>query len=101
MKHKYIYPRGIILVLLEPFVKRNVEHIYGNCYLMCHLIKSWLRRMHPLWDFKKTKYGRFSEPAHVVGVAEEISKCHGISFEEVCEQTTKNALLFFGIKEED
>jgi len=57
--------------------------------------------MHPLWDFKKTKYGRFSEPAHVVGVAEEISKCHGISFEEVCEQTTKNALLFFGIKEED
>lgn len=39
--------------------------------------------------------GRANEPAHVEHIARKIAELKGISFEEVAEQTTKNAKDFF------
>eukprot|EP00565_Helicotheca_tamesis_P005447 CAMPEP_0185738110 /NCGR_PEP_ID=MMETSP1171-20130828/32046_1 /TAXON_ID=374046 /ORGANISM="Helicotheca tamensis, Strain CCMP826" /LENGTH=45 /DNA_ID= /DNA_START= /DNA_END= /DNA_ORIENTATION= len=38
----------------------------------------------PFMSFKKGKHGRHSEPAHVVGVAEEVARCKNLTLEEVC-----------------
>lgn len=43
--------------------------------------------------------GKRNEPAYVKLVAEEISRLRGMTYEEICEITTKNALQFFSIKE--
>jgi len=42
--------------------------------------------------------GKRNEPWHVEFVAKKIAEIKGISFEEVCEVTTKNAEKLFGIK---
>ena len=49
----------------------------------------------PFMSFLKRKKARHSEPSHVVGVAEEISRTMGISLIEVCRTTTKTAEDFF------
>ena len=49
----------------------------------------------PFMSFLKRKKARYSEPSHVVGVAEEISRTMGISLIDVCRTTTKNAEEFF------
>ena len=49
----------------------------------------------PFMSFLKRKEARHSEPLHVVGVAEEISRTMGISLIDVCRTTTKNAEDFF------
>ncbi len=41
--------------------------------------------------------GKRNEPAYVRYVAEEVAKLRNVSFEEVAEQTTKNARELFGI----
>mmetsp|Transcript_35276 Transcript_35276/g.105377 ORF Transcript_35276/g.105377 Transcript_35276/m.105377 type:complete len:340 (-) Transcript_35276:131-1150(-) len=51
----------------------------------------------PFMGFVKGRR-RHSEPAHVVGVAEEIARVHGVSVEEVCRATTRTACQFFGIE---
>ncbi|MGI8317341.1 TatD family hydrolase [Halobacillus mangrovi] len=42
--------------------------------------------------------GKRNEPAYVKLVAEQVAELKGLSFEEVSEVTTANALNFFGIK---
>ncbi|KHE71580.1 TatD family hydrolase, partial [Halobacillus sp. BBL2006] len=42
--------------------------------------------------------GKRNEPSYVKLVAEQVAELKGISFEEVSEITTANALSFFGIK---
>lgn len=42
--------------------------------------------------------GKRNEPAYVKLVAEQVAELKGISFEEVSEMTTSNALEFFGIQ---
>lgn len=42
--------------------------------------------------------GQRSESAHVVQIAQTIASVKGISFEEVCAATTKNAVSLFGFK---
>lgn len=41
--------------------------------------------------------GKRNEPAFVVEMAKKIAELRGILYEDVCEQTTKNAENFFGI----
>lgn len=43
--------------------------------------------------------GKRNEPAYVKYVAEEIARQRGLSFEEVAEQTTQNALRLFKLEE--
>ncbi|MER2063638.1 MAG: TatD family hydrolase [Alkalibacterium sp.] len=43
--------------------------------------------------------GKRNEPAYVKYVAEEIAKQRGLSFEEVAQQTTQNAMRLFRIEE--
>mmetsp|Transcript_18785 Transcript_18785/g.27850 ORF Transcript_18785/g.27850 Transcript_18785/m.27850 type:complete len:188 (-) Transcript_18785:407-970(-) len=49
----------------------------------------------PFMGFVKGR--KSSEPAHVVGVAEQVAECLGVSVEEVCRVTTENARSFFGL----
>ena len=41
--------------------------------------------------------GKRNEPARVTLVAEQIAELKGLSYEEVCEQTTKNAEKLFNL----
>ncbi len=41
--------------------------------------------------------GKRNEPAYVIEVAKKLAEIKGISFEEVCKQTTENARKVFGI----
>lgn len=45
--------------------------------------------------------GKRNEPAYVKLVAEKIAELRGISFEEVCKQTTENAFKFFKINPQE
>lgn len=42
--------------------------------------------------------GRRNEPAFLSSVAREVARVKKISFDEVCRQTTQNAIHFFGLK---
>ncbi|RIO63358.1 hydrolase TatD, partial [Mammaliicoccus sciuri] len=42
--------------------------------------------------------GKRNEPARVTLVAEEIAELRGVSYEEVCKQTTGNAERLFNLK---
>ncbi|WP_173918026.1 TatD family hydrolase [Halobacillus sp. Marseille-Q1614] len=42
--------------------------------------------------------GKRNEPAYVTLVAEQVAELKGLSYEEVCDRTTENALQFFRIK---
>ena len=40
--------------------------------------------------------GKRNESAYVVHVANKLAECYGITFTEICQQTTKNAFELFG-----
>ncbi len=46
----------------------------------------------------QAKRGKENQPAYVTYIAEKLAEIKGMSFEEVSEITTKNAIEFFGLK---